>query len=69
MRKNQVILLHGIPATGKYTLESFLLDNHYFHDLLVHKIELSNDDCDLYFTLVVRLKQQYINILAQFYPK
>lgn len=66
-----------MPATGKYTLGkllekeegSFLLDNHYFHDLFIHKVELSDENRDLYFTLVGRLKRQYIDILAQFYPK
>lgn len=76
MRKNQVILIHGMPATGKYTLgkllekeNGFLLDNHFFHDLFLHKVELSDENRDEYFGAVGHFKQQYIDILRQFYPK
>ena len=76
MRKNQVILIHGWPATGKYTIgkllekeNGFLLDNHFFHDLFLHKVELSDENRDEYFGAVGHLKQQYIDILRKFYPK
>ncbi len=76
MRKNQVILIHGMPATGKYTLGKllekdggFLLDNHFFHNLFLHKVELCDENRDEYYGAVGHLKQQYIDILRKFYPK
>ena len=47
MKRNQVILIHGLPASGKYTVAKkmqekcggILLDNHYFYDLFTDMTE------------------------------
>ena len=76
MRKNQVILIHGMPATGKYTMAKrlqeqggILLDNHYFHDMFAHSTEVPKEDLPEYWKEVGRLKKQFMKILARFYPK
>ena len=76
MQKNQVILIYGMPATGKYTIakrlqaqDGILLDNHYFHDMFAHSTEVSKEELPLYWSAVGKLKQQFIDILRQFYPK
>lgn len=47
----------------------FLLDNHFFYDLFLHKVELCDENRDEYYGAVGHLKQQYIDILRKFYPK
>ena len=77
MKKNQVILVHGMPATGKYTMAKrlqqekggILLDNHYFHDMFVDLIEKSEEELSEYFSEIGKLKKQFMKILARFYPK
>lgn len=77
MRKNQVVLIHGMPATGKYTMakrlqqerSGILLDNHYFHDMFVNLIEKSEEELSDYFSEIGKLKKQFMKILARFYPK
>lgn len=76
MRKNQVILIHGMPATGKYTMAKLLqeqggilLDNHYFHDMFAYSTEVPKEDLPEYWKEVGRLKKQFMKILARFYPK
>jgi len=76
MKKNQVILIYGMPSTGKYTMakklqeeNGILLDNHYFHDMFAHSTEVSKNELPQYWAAVGHLKQQYIDILRQFYPK
>ena len=76
MKKNQVILIYGMPATGKYTMakrlkedNGVLLDNHYFHDMFAHSTEVPKDKLPQYWAAVGQLKKQYIEILRQFYPK
>ena len=76
MRKNQVILIYGLPATGKYTMakrlkdeNGILLDNHYFHDMFAHSTEVPKEELPRYWSAVGKLKKQFIEILRQFYPK
>ena len=77
MKRNQVILIHGMPATGKYTMAKrlqqekggILLDNHYFHDMFTNSIEKSEDELSEYFSEIGKLKKQFMKILIRFYPK
>ena len=76
MKKNQVILIYGLPATGKYTMakrlkedNGILLDNHYFHDMFAHSTEVPKEELPQYWSAVGKLKKQFIEILRQFYPK
>lgn len=76
MRKNQVILIYGAPATGKYTIakklseeKGFLLDNHYFHDMFKNLIEVPEDQKKQYFDAVGSLKESFLDIVTRFYPK
>ena len=77
MLKNQVILIHGMPATGKYTMAKrlqkekggILLDNHYFHDMFINLIEKSEEELSEYFSEIGKLKKQFMKILIRFYPK
>jgi len=76
MKHNQVVLIHGMPATGKYTMakrlqdkDGILLDNHYFHDMFANSTEVPKSELKQYWSAVGRLKKQFIDILRQFYPK
>ena len=76
MRKNQVVLIYGAPASGKYTMakrlsseKGFLLDNHYFHDMFKELIEVPEDQKKQYFNEVGDLKESFLDIVTQFYPK
>lgn len=76
MRKNQVVLIYGAPASGKYTMakrlsdeKGFLLDNHYFHDMFKNLIEVPEDQKKQYFDEVGDLKESFLDIVTQFYPK
>lgn len=76
MRKNQVILIYGAPAAGKYTMakrissvQGFLLDNHYFHDMFKGLIEVLEDQKKEYFDEVDALKESFLDIITRFYPK
>lgn len=73
---NQVILLYGMPAAGKLTMakrlaaeeNSFLIDNHYFHDFIKPFIGAHNAS-DIYFDHISKIKSEFIKMLAAFYPK
>ena len=71
---NKVILLYGMPAAGKFTMakrlaaegNSFLIDNHYFHDFIKPFIDTYNDT---YFDHISKIKSEFIKMLAAFYPR
>lgn len=77
MKRNQIILFYGMPASGKYTMAvrlrdadgGVLLDNHYFHDMFVHITEISDENRGLYFHMVAELRNNFLNILREFYPR
>lgn len=76
MRKNQVIIIYGAPACGKYTMakrlaqeEGFLLDNHYFHDMFKNLIEVPEERKDEYFVGVGEMKKSFFKLIETFYPK
>ena len=76
MRKNQVILLYGVPAAGKYTMakklseeKGFLLDNHYFHDMFKNITEVPEPRKKEYFDDVGSFKEVFLKIIQKFYPK
>ena len=76
MKKNQVVLFYGTPASGKYTMakrlsdeNGFLLDNHYFHDMFKNLIEVPEEKKKQYFDEVGALKEYFLDIIKRFYPK
>lgn len=76
MRKNQVILIYGVPASGKYTMakrlsqkQGFLLDNHYFHDMFKDLIDVPENKKNQYFEDIGELKQAFVKIIQHFYPQ
>ena len=79
MKRNQVVLIHGLPASGKYSIAKaiqdncggILLDNHYFYDMFLGKTEIpdSEDAHQLYFRYVDVLRNAYLDVLRKFYPR
>jgi len=76
MRKNQVVMIYGAPACGKYTMakrlseeKGFLLDNHFFHDMFKELIEVPDDKKDEYFEDLGKMKESFWEIIKRFYPK
>jgi len=77
MKRNQVVLIYGLPASGKYTVAKkiqeqcggVLLDNHYFYDMFVGITEVNDETRHEYFGRVGAVKQAFIDVLRKFYPK
>lgn len=79
MKRNQVILLYGMPASGKYTVAKkiqekcggVLLDNHYFYDLFDNITEISNEQKQWYeFTgRVIKVRNAFMDVLRKYYPQ
>lgn len=77
MKRNQVILIHGLPASGKYTMAKqiqekcggVLFDNHYFYDLFVGITEVSDENRYQYFGKVGAVRRAFLDVLRTFYPK
>lgn len=76
MEKNQLILIYGMPSSGKYTMAkrlhedgALLLDNHYFHDFVRPFIKAEEDEKDHYFQELGKLRTAFYDILRNFYPK
>ena len=75
--KNKVILLYGMPATGKYTMakrlqqenKAILFDNHYFHDMFINLIKVSEQELPQYWIELENFKDQFMKIISKFYPK
>ncbi len=77
MKRNQVVLIYGLPASGKYTVAKkiqekcggVLLDNHYFHDMFVGITEVTDENRYMYFGKVGDVRRAFLNVLRHFYPK
>ncbi len=77
MKRNQVILLSGMPASGKYTMARrlcdaggcVLLDNHYFHDMFSDMIEIPTGQWEQYGTMIAPLRQNFLDVLRAYYPR
>lgn len=77
MKRNQVILIYGLPASGKYTMAKqiqekcggVLFDNHYFYDLFVGITEVSEKNRNQYFGKVGAVRRAFLDVLRTFYPK
>ena len=79
MKRNQVVLFYGMPASGKYTIAKkiqekcggVLLDNHYFYDLFDNITEVPNDQKQWYeFSgRVIRVRDAFLNVLRKYYPQ
>lgn len=76
MKRNQIILLYGMPASGKYTMAKrlydtdggVLLDNHYFYDMFSGITEITDQNRVQYFKMVAKLRNTFLDILGTFYP-
>ena len=76
MKNNLIVLLYGMPASGKYTMAkrlqkkgALLLDNHYFHDFVKPFIEVPDEEIEDYFDSISKMKMEFFDILRKFYPK
>ncbi|MCL1901998.1 MAG: hypothetical protein FWG18_00025 [Alphaproteobacteria bacterium] len=76
MKTNQVVLIYGFPATGKYTMAkkleeggAKLLDNHYFHDFVRPFIKAADDEKVEYFEKMSKLRGAFFDMIRKFYPK
>lgn len=76
MNSNQLILIYGPPASGKYTMAkklkakgALLIDNHYFHDFVRPFIEKGVLMSPEYKQNISKIKTAFYDILRTFYPK
>ena len=77
MKRNQVIFIHGMPASGKYTVAKeiqekcggVLLDNHYFYDLFNGMTEGTDERWFDYVHSVSPVRKAFLNVLRNFYPR
>lgn len=78
MKKSQIILLMGMPASGKLTMAKriaenggMLIDNHRMHDLVRPFIEKQFDDINRhqYFNLIIKLWNVFFDFLENFHIK
>ena len=77
MKRNQVVLIYGLPASGKYTVAKkiqekcggVLLDNHYFYDMFVGITEVNDENRHEYFGRVGDVRRAYLDVLRKLYPK
>lgn len=74
MKRNQVILLYGMPASGKYTMAKLLqeqnggvlLDNHYFHDMFHNIIHVPENRRSEYSAKIDTLRKDFLDIIESF---
>lgn len=77
MKRNQVVLIYGLPASGKYTVAKkiqeqcggFLFDNHYFYDLFMGKVEVPDGKWLEYSGYIVKVRKIFLDVLRKYYPK
>lgn len=77
MKRNQIVLLYGLPASGKYTVAQkiqekcggVLLDNHYFYDLFMGKVEVPDNKWLDYSVNVANVRKVFLDVLRKYYPK
>lgn len=75
MKRNQVIVFYGFPASGKYTIAKklqeiaggTLLDNHYFHGMFSGLVEYSQENKIEYFNKIAFLREAFLDVLRKFY--
>ena len=76
MKRNQVILLYGLPASGKYTVAKkiqekcggVLLDNHYFYDLFTGITEVPDERWGEFTHYVGLVRNAMLDGIQKFYP-
>lgn len=76
MKRNQVVLLYGLPASGKYTVAKkiqeqcggVLLDNHYFYDLFIGMTEGTDEKWHDYIHRVSAVRNAFLDVVRHFYP-
>ena len=77
MKKNQVILIYGLPASGKYSVAKMvqekcggvLLDNHYFYDMFIGLTEGSDENWGKFVWHVGHVRKAFIDVIKNFYPQ
>ena len=75
MKRNQVILIYGLPASGKYTMAKqiqekcggILLDNHYFYDMFQNIVKVPQEFKHEYFRKVGELRNVFLDIVKRFH--
>ena len=75
MKRNQVILIYGLPASGKYTMAKhiqekcggILFDNHYFHDMFQNIIYVPEKRRPEYYEKIIMLRATFLDIIKTFY--
>ena len=76
MKRNQVILIYGLPASGKYTMAKLLqekkggilLDNHYFYDMFDGiTMDVPQSRNREYFKRVAELRKFFLDIIKDFH--
>ena len=77
MKRNQVVLIYGLPASGKYTVAKriqekcggVLLDNHYFYDWFLGITDVPDEDWSEFVWLSNIVRNDFLNVLRRFYPR
>jgi adenylate kinase family enzyme len=77
MKRNQVVLIYGLPASGKYTVAQkvqekcggILLDNHYFYDMFLGMTEDTDERWHEYIHCVGDVRKNFLDVIRKFYPK
>ena len=74
VKRNQAVLIYGLPASGKYTMAKqlqekdggILLDNHYFYDMFRNIIKVPQERKQEYFGKVAELRKVFLDIVKCF---
>ena len=74
MKRNQVVLVYGMPASGKYTVAKriqekcggVLMDNHYFYDLFEGLTEVSDEKWQEYSEYIIAIRKIFLDVLSKY---
>lgn len=80
MKKQQIILISGMPSSGKLTMarrlaadmdNALLIDNHYMHDFVRPFIEgqFEADNISEYFNLIIKTWNLFFEFIEKFHIK
>lgn len=69
-----IILLYGLPSTGKYTiakelskkLDMNLIDNHYFNNIIFPYVRLDKDTLPEICNSVYRIRNEFLNMVCKY---
>ncbi len=77
MKQNQVVLIYGMPASGKYTVAQkiqekcggILMDNHYFYDLFKGLTDVSDEKWYEYSEYIIAIRKIFLEVLGKYHPQ